>query len=166
MKGITNIEFLVAVFVFLTTIAFIAFSIISNMPLLHGRASADSIRSLTFQFSEQLVFDKGLKESDGSYAWTSTDAARVGLSTGRRYEISRFKVEELGKLCASPAGYQRLAEFVGENVDVSIDIKFNGTTISLCKPAVFSTVRNEFSILRSVVEDNRGEGVVIIKVIK
>ena len=166
MKGVTSIEFLIAVFVFLTTIAFIAFSIIGNVPLLHGRASADSIRSLTFQFSEQLIFDKGLKESDNSDSWTATDVARVGLSTGKRYEISRFKVEELAKLCESPAGYKRLTELVGKDVDVSISVRFNGTDINICKPSVKSTVRNEFSILRTIVENNRGEGVITIKVIR
>ena len=137
------------------------------MPLLHGRAASDSIRSLAFQFSEQLIFDKGLKASDfGSTAWTSDNVARVGLSTGINYKISRSKVEELAELCASPSGYERLTQLVGNSVDVSIDIKFNGTNINLCKPAVFSTVRNEFGILRSIVEDNRGEGVISIKVIK
>ncbi len=166
MRGITNIEFLVAVFVFLTTITFIAFSIIGNIPLLHGRASADNIRSVTYQFSEQLVFDKGLKESDGTDAWTAIDVARVGLSKGTRYNISRFKIDELGKLCASPAGYQRFSQLLGGDFDISVDVKFNGTSVNLCKPAVSSTVRNEFSIQRAIVEDNRGEGIILIKVIK
>ena len=166
MKGATNIEFLIAVFVFLTTIVFISFSIIGNVPLLHGRASADSIRSLTFQFSEQLIFDKGLKESDNSDAWTATDVARVGLSTGTRHKISRSKVEELTKLCESHAGYKRLTELAGKDVDVSIGIRFNGTDINICRPAVLSTVRNEFSMLRAIVEDNRGEGVITVKVIR
>ncbi|MBI4163009.1 MAG: hypothetical protein HY513_04965 [Candidatus Aenigmarchaeota archaeon] len=166
MKGATNIEFLIAVFVFLTTIAFIAFSIISNVPLLHGRASADNIRSLTYQFSEQLIFDKGLKQSDGTSDWTANDVARAGLSTGVRYEIQRSKLDELSKMCASPSGYSRLSQFLGAGADVSIGVSFNGTSIIICKPSVYSTVRNEFSILRPIVEDNRGEGVLSIKVIK
>jgi hypothetical protein len=166
MKGITNIEFILSMFVFLTTITFIAFSIIMNIPLLHGRAGSENTRSLAFQFSEQIIFDEGLRESDDLPAddWSSDDLARIGLSSGKRYEILESKLDELRDLCSTREGRRRVSGFVDSRSDVFISTTFDGEEDVICiGPS--SIVRNEFGISRAVVMDDES-GIVTIKVVK
>jgi len=43
MKGIVEIEFIISVFVFITSVSFVTLVIVSNIPLLHNTASGENL---------------------------------------------------------------------------------------------------------------------------
>jgi|SRR3989338_6488667 len=163
MRGVTNIEFLVAAFVFLTVIAFISFSILTNVPLLRGRAGSEDIKSLAYRLSEQIVFDKGLDAAGTSTQWTAENFSRIGLAGNRHYEISESKINELKTLCSTRAGYGRFKDFVGSSADAEVISNF-GTEEKICLFNITSLSRNQFTITRPVVM-NGIEGKISIKII-
>ncbi len=81
MKGITNIEFVLALFVFLTTITFISATIITKVPLLQQ----ESLRSLTklkaYTISNIVLFDR--------------NEQRMGLSTNEWYVLDASQLSQL-----------------------------------------------------------------------
>ena len=60
VKGIAELEFIISVFVFITTISFVTFLIINNIPILHGLSASESLKSKSYQYSELLLFDEGV----------------------------------------------------------------------------------------------------------
>src|SRR3989344_4461656 len=150
MRGVTNIEFLVAAFVFLTVIAFISFSILTNVPLLRGRAGSEDIKSLAYRLSEQIIFDKGLNAAGTSSQWTAADFSRIGFAGNRPYEILDTKINELKILCSTRTGYEKFKDFIGSSADVELITSF-ATEEKICIFNVTSLSRNQFTVTRPAV---------------
>lgn len=137
-KGITNFEFVLAVFVFLSTISFVAVSIINEVPALHDKSVEDIAKSKTYYISQMLIFDKGFPET-----WTNETVERPGLSTGTPYILSPSKITNFQNLCADT---QKLRNLIG---DIEINItKQDGTPVLFCKT---SNLPIQLKIKRSAV---------------
>ena len=149
MKGLAEIEFIVSVFVFLTTISFVTFIIINNIPILHNAALTERLKSRSYQYSELLFFDEGSPKD-----WQSVpeNASRLGLSTGRRYFIDKNKVDALSVICLD---YQKVKEKLAiEQNDIIIDVSYldntpvTGSSSVICKPVFTTQLRPQFQTTR------------------
>jgi len=146
MKGTLDIEFILAIIVFLSTISFVTFVILSNIPVFHGESISEDLRARAYEISQLIIFDQGYPSD-----WNPSNVLRIGLSNGTGYVIDTIKVENLKSLCASD--YARTKSLLGQ--EFRRDIKINivdgmNTTILDCKPPVTSLVRQEFQISRFV----------------
>ena len=154
MKGIIDIEFIFSVMIFLTTITFVTFIIISNIPLFHREAVNEDLRARAYEISELLLVDKGYPEN-----WDAPNIAaeRLGLSGGGRYNLSSDKITELKSMCQT--SYENVKTLLGHDYrnDVTIEIIDSGNNHLLeCLPPVITTVRPKFQITRfAVLKDKR-----------
>lgn len=126
VKGITNFEFVLSVFVFLSTMAFVAVSIINEVPGLHDKATEDIIKSKTYYTSQMLMFDKGYPQN-----WTAGTVERLGLSIGSPYILNQTKITELGILCSNT---DRLRQLINGDIIINITGQ-NGASLLYCKTA-------------------------------
>ena len=143
MKGVTDVEFVLAVIVFLGIITFVTFTIISKIPLLRSQSSNEDLQSKTYEISQLLLMDQG--EPTG---WNSGNVKRIGLSAGEKYVLSGGKINSLAGMCA--ASYESVRNLLGQNkTDVRISITDSyDTDILECGPRRLRTSRPEFQITR------------------
>ncbi len=150
-KGVLDIEFMISIMVFLTAIAFVSFSIISNIPKLGQESLSQDIKSKSFQVSELLLFDQGWP-SDWTLAQLQAgQVQRLGASNGTRYFVDTAKVVALNTYCAVPGNYDKVKDLLGLDYrnEVSMEIKDIDMAIRLaCGPAVTSQVRPRASVTR------------------
>jgi|SRR3989344_4458371 len=155
MKGIVEIEFIISVFVFITSVSFVTLVIVSNIPLLHNTASGENLKAMSYQYSEMLVFDEGYPTtwSSGNFA----DARRLGFSSGKRYFVDINKITKFNTYCTDPfVGYDAMKGLLGidNSQDITVEaIKLNGTALvgsetALCEPPVASRLRQQFTTTR------------------
>ncbi len=158
MKGVTEVEFIISVFVFITTMSFVTLLIINSIPLFHTTALSDSLKARSYQYSELLLFDEGHPKD-----WNKDTANRIGLSSGKRYFVSKTKVDELGALCALPNGYNTLKNKLqlSNELDIIIEVSYlddmpvSGSSTIICKPPVTTYLRPQFRTARlGVLSDN------------
>lgn len=150
MKGIIDIEYLLAIAVFLTTISFVTIIIMSNVPLFHREAVSEDLRARAYQISELLLFDRG-----DPVNWDQVNVNRIGLSTGTRYKLSSLNIVALKELCT--ANYQRVKNLLGQDyrTDVLIEVTDqDDNLLARCMPASVTTVRPNFQITRFAALDN------------
>ncbi|MCX6815516.1 MAG: hypothetical protein NT120_01520 [Candidatus Aenigmarchaeota archaeon] len=144
MKGIIDIEFILSVVVFLSTISFVAMLIINNIPVFHGDSVSEDLRARAYQISQVLIFDKGAPEY-----WTVGNVLRVGLSNGTKQTMNTTKIANLASLCSS--SYENTKSLLGQDYRTDIKIKIidaANQTLLDCKPQVISLIRPEFQIIR------------------
>jgi len=164
MKGIAELEFIISVFVFITTISFVTFLIINNIPILHSASVSDGLKSRSYQYSELLLFDEGAPMN-----WENDpqSADRIGLSNGRRYFADKDKID--ASLCFD---YQLAKEKLAlQKEDIVIEVSYldgaavSGSSAAICKPPVTTQLRSQFQITRfGVLPLPAGTYVVKIKV--
>lgn len=128
-KGITNFEFVLAVFVFLSTISFVSLSIINKIPNIHAVSVGEDVKSSSYYMSQVLIFDRG-SPSDWE-ALVGVDESRInrtGLAGAQSYVLDSTKVAKLGELCVSSRN--KIREMFGNFV---LDIKkLNGDSVLSC----------------------------------
>src|SRR3989338_7711745 len=138
MKGAIDIEFLLAAFLFLTTIVFITFSIIGKIPVLQEKSLSENLQSTSYQLSE-LLLTEGYPEN-----WnTVTDLDQVGyigLESKSDHILEPSKVLKLNNICSISANYKKLREKM-LNYDFIIKITDGTTTLIECNPPVISLTR-------------------------
>ncbi|MCX6818403.1 MAG: hypothetical protein NT129_00185 [Candidatus Aenigmarchaeota archaeon] len=116
MKGIVNIEFVLSVIVFITTITFVTMTIVNNIPFLHRESISEHVKSKAYQISDILLFDEGYPSN-----WNENTVARLGLSSGKSYELSTQKITDLNDSCAlNPNRTKELFGELGIYVDINI----------------------------------------------
>ncbi len=157
MKGIVEVEFIISVFVFITTISFVAAMIVGNIPLFHDSAVAEGIKSKSHQYSELLLFDEGYPRD-----WNGEiidDIYRFGFSTGKRYFIDINKLDKMNQICNSPGGYNATKNRLGMNYRNEIKIEATymdnspviGTSSVICEHPGGSNIRHQFHTVRLAV---------------
>lgn len=119
MRGVVNIEFIISVFIFLVTVAFILISTAGSLVPLHRDAAADVLRARAYQISEVVIFDGG-DPAD----WDVGRVNRIGLSAGEKYIVSSAKIERLQELCSRD--YERFIEMLSGNAKTRIGINITG----------------------------------------
>ncbi len=149
MKGIAEVEFIISVFVFITTISFVTFLIINNIPLLHNAALTDRLKSRSYQYSELLLFDEG---SPKNWHTEPENSSRIGFSSGNMYFLDDKKIRALADICQD---YQNAREKLAlDSFDIVIeashldDTPITGDSKAICKPAVTTQLRPQFQTTR------------------
>ena len=148
MKGVTNIEFVLSVFVFLGTLSFIAFLVINSMPFYRQNALSEDIKAESYQISELLVLDRG-----EPIVWGKNNVKRIGLLGDEFYVLDFGKITTLDAMCKS--NYDKIRNLFGKN-DLEINITYldNNLQILDCKNST-SITRLKFTVTRFAVVNNR-----------
>ncbi len=152
-KGVIEIEFIISVFVFITTISFVTLIIVSNIPTLHNTAAGESVKSWAYQYSEMLLMDEGAPKNWDSL--TFGEVKRIGFSDGERYMLNYAKLQKLRDACNDPeVSYNVTKNRLG--VDFAHDIVIEvstldgspviGSDIAICRPLSVSRMRQQFHI--------------------
>ncbi|MBI4174560.1 MAG: hypothetical protein HY517_02855 [Candidatus Aenigmarchaeota archaeon] len=147
-KGFAEIEFIISVFVFITTISFVTFLIISNIPTLHGTAYTERLKTISYQYSELLVFDEG---SPKNWQLDAVNANRIGFSSGSRYILQKSKIDALAALCSDyQAARTKLA--LEQQYDITVEATYlDDSPVSsgiVCRPSVTTQLRPQFQTTR------------------
>lgn len=155
-KGILDIEFILSVFVFVTTVSFVVIMVvIGNIPGLQQLSISEDLRSRNFQITENLIFSQGYPEN-----WVEGNVTSLGLSSGDYYRMSLGKINNMSSLCQN--NYQRVKDLLGLGYqnDVYINISYiDGEDLVMCNPGV--TKRSESEIYRIGMVGNRPARVVV-----
>ena len=148
MKGVVEIEFIISVFVFVTSVSFVTLIIVSNVPLLHNTASGEVSKAMSYQYSEMFLFDEGYPSNweSGNFA----DAMRMGFSSGKRQALDINKITKFSAYCTQ-VGYDAIKTRLGvDNYhDITIEAaRLNGSAVVgnviLCGPQVTTKLRQQF----------------------
>lgn len=156
MKAVVDIEFILSAFLFVSTISFIALSIIGNLPVLQEKSLASNLQSTSYQISE-LLLDKGYPPN--WHLLAIDDVARIGLESDD-YMLDSAKVSRLSTLCANPTDYNKLR---AKMLDYDFMIIINGSTEILnCEPAVVSLIRPQFVTTRHAVYNGNPVDLIVV----
>lgn len=170
MKGLEEIEFIISVFVFITSLSFATILIVNNIPLFHGTAASETLKSKSWQHSEMLLFDEGYPMD-----WETrplSEIKRVGFSTGRRYFLDTDKLTRLNALCMSQ-GYNTTKGLLGLDPrnDIIVEASYMddspviGLSKTICKPSVVTQLRPQFQTVRIGLIDSPDRQMARIKVV-
>ena len=153
MKGFQEIEFVISVFVFITTVSFVTIIIINNIPLFYNIALTENLKSKSYQFSQMLLFDEGYPRN-----WDTmqlSDISRLGLSSGQKYFLDKNKIDSLSAFCSNPNNYEIVKSKIGiaSERDFILESTYLdgspvGSTAQVCKPPVTTKIRQQFQITR------------------
>jgi hypothetical protein len=171
MKGVIEIEFIISVFVFITSISFVTIIIVGNIPTVHNAAISENIKSTAYQYSEMLLIDEGAPADWNTFPFS--EAKRVGFSTGIRYLLDIGKITQLSDLCRDPdVGYNIAKNRLG--VDFAHDIVIEvsaldgspvaGGDVIICRPLSTSSLRQRFSVARLGVLNDASKSIVRLRV--
>ena len=155
MKGVVDIEFILSVMVFLTTVTFVTFIIMSNTPLFHRESLNEDLRSRAYEMSELLIFDEGYPSDWGA---PGVVVQRLGLSDGDMYVLSLEKINKFDSICQNQPGYQNVKALLGQDFRTDINIEItdsDNNNLVNCTPVVITTVRPKFQITRFAVLQNK-----------
>ena len=140
-KGIVNIEFIMAVFIFLSSISFTTLSIARDFFSIREASFSDTIKLQVTATSQLLLFDRGFPEN-----WETgpvTDVKRLGLSSGNKFILDLNKINALQTFCTS--NYAKIKDLLNVQGDIILNIKaIDGTQFLDCKPSVESLLRPKF----------------------
>lgn len=168
MKGVVEIEFVISVFVFITTVSFVTGIVISNLSVFHSASTSEILKSKSWQYSEMFLFDEG-----APLDWQVqqfNDIKRIGLSTGSRYFLDGSKIIKLYDLCS--VGYAAVKDKLGVDIrnDIVIEVSYlDGSpvagSVTVCGPNVITQIRPSFQTVRLGVLNIPDRPIVRIKVI-
>lgn len=150
MKGVINIDFVVSILIFLSTISFVSVSIVNNLPIFHHESLSDTLKARSYQISHLFLFDEGFPSN-----WDMNTVQRIGLSEDP-YILDRDKIDELNALCLSD--YERVrALLIDYKRDVIIEMRSSENPeqdpILSCGD-VKTNIRPEFIIKRFAMVDD------------
>lgn len=159
-KGVVDVEFVLAIIVFLSIVVFVSFSIISHVPTLRSAAYTEDLKARAYHVSQFLVFEEGEPRN-----WNSINVLRIGLSNGTNYVLNSTKISETQTLCQN--NYPKLKELTGQNLtDVTITITDPDSNVLLsCGPTIFRTSRPEFQITRFAVLESTTPVSIIVSIL-
>ncbi|HIG96845.1 MAG TPA: hypothetical protein HA230_00675 [Candidatus Aenigmarchaeota archaeon] len=168
MKGVVEIEFIISIFVFITTVSFVTSIVISNMPLFHGASMSDTLKAKSWQYSEMLLFDEG---APTDWQLPDKDVKRIGLSNGKRYVLDKDKIDKLAALCSS--GYASVKDKLGLDFrnDIIIEVSYlddspvTGSSKTICGPSAVTQIRPRFQTVRLGILNDADKTIIHIKAI-
>ncbi|HLC76674.1 MAG TPA: hypothetical protein VJH04_00555 [archaeon] len=170
MKGFQEIEFVIAIFVFITTISFVTLIIINNIPLFYNIAQTESLKSKSYQHSQILLLDAGYPSNWNTLPLTSI--SRIGLSSGPEYFIDKNKINKLAEFCSTPNNYETVKIKLGIAAERDIIIESSypdgtpvGASLQICKPPITTQIRQQFQTTRFGVLDTPDREIVSIRFI-
>lgn len=169
MKGMAEIEFIISVFVFITTVSFVTSIVISNMPLFHGASMSDTLKAKSWQYSEMILLDEGAPTNWQTLSFN--DVNRIGLSTSKRYVLDKDKIDKLAAFCSS--SYASVKDKLGLDIknDIIIEASYidespvTGGSKTICGPGAISQIRPRFQTVRFGILNDADKTIIRIKVI-
>lgn len=98
MKAVLDIEFIVAIAIFIGTISFILIAVISRLPLFEEQSALQNVKSSSYRVSDMLIY------GTGSPGWEDSPdgAAMFGLSSGTNGIVETQKISALNAYCNPP----------------------------------------------------------------
>lgn len=158
MKGALDIEFILSSFLFLTTIVFIALSVIRALPVLQEKSISENLQSVSFQVSEVLLSPGHPSNWDDPF-FEIEDVGRIGLES-TDYVLDPNKVSKLYTFCTGVDNYRKLRSKFHDN-DVIIIV--NGTLEYLnCVPPAVSLIRPQFVTTRHAIYNGEAVDLTVV----
>jgi hypothetical protein len=159
-KGVMDIEFIVAIVLFLTVLSFVSLTVIGVMPKLHQETFSQDIKSKAYQISEMLLFDTGIPTDWATPPKSINNVQRLGLSNGTQYFLSTAKMTELNTYCNNPNNYAGFKDLAGLDYvnDAILNITELGNPNNIkvyCKPKAVSQTRAKATITRFALDDSK-----------
>ncbi|MBI4896497.1 MAG: hypothetical protein HY832_03020 [Candidatus Aenigmarchaeota archaeon] len=149
MKGVVDIEFMISLFMFLVTISFITYTIAGNLPRYHEEATVNHLRSVAFQASELLLFDKG-NPQDWQSESVITDVNQIGLAADKKYKIDSVKIAALNKYCTNEYDAIKNKIIHDDALEMNLTILYPPYAVH-CAPPSISETKNRVKIVRYAV---------------
>jgi hypothetical protein len=146
-KAQVNLEFIISVAVFISTLTFITVNVMNIFPTFQSEINKDILKSKAWQISE-ILFKKGYPEN-----WENLDeVAMLGFSTDKYYVLNKTKLTVINQ-CDSTS-YDKIRELL--NLDIREDFIINITLIEgatkreyvYCGPRVISLVAPKLWVTR------------------
>jgi len=167
MKGqISFVEYLTALTIFITSVLFIAFQLISFIPQYLNQVNDERVRIDAYQISELLANDPG-----NPINWyASGPVFRIGLSSesaNKTNFLSLQKINALNSYCSAPNGYDNVKGNMSATSNFAI-LLFNrtagsGKILINCQPTYpFSSPINA-TLRRIVAIDSNDIGELIVQ---
>ena len=134
MKGSSEIEFILSTSLFVSTIIFVIYIVLNQVPLLEAEAKSQNLKSVSYQISEMLVSDRGYPEN-----WETDNVKVPGILTNNL--IDKAKIVNLYELSRTNEDYEMLRDLLDTIYDFYInfnrDIIINGESVSgIGKPGI------------------------------
>lgn len=157
MKGVVEIEFIISIFVFITSISFVTFMIVGNIPIAHNNALGESTKSRSYQYADMLLLDEGYPRNWSLANEPFVNNRRIGFSTGKRNVIDTDKLLKLSSMCSDiTVGYAVIKNRLGLDYVHDIVIEASrldgspvvGTTNVICASGLRTALRQQFQTNR------------------
>lgn len=130
MKGIVDIEFVISLMVFLTTISFVSIMIMNSLPVLRYESISNDMRSEAYRLSNILLSNLSGQES---------------------YVLDSDKIASMQSLCSNYESFRRL---FSEDLTVTINFLDGSNSLS-CKPPIETVMKPEFILNRFATVDKK-----------
>jgi hypothetical protein len=125
MKGIIDVEFVISVMVFLSTISFVTIMIINSLPMLHYESISNDMRSEAYQLSNVLLYN---------------------FSGQEPYVLDMTKINNTEGLCIN---YENFRKLFSEDIVLNINYLDDGNTPLLsCEPSAKTLLKPKFTLER------------------
>jgi hypothetical protein len=132
MKGIINIEFVIALLVFISTVSFVSMMVINSLPALRYEAISNDMKSRAYQLSNVLLAN----------------------FSNQDYVLDMNNINEMkNKYCSSPDDYENFRNLFSEYLTLEIE-QLDGTELISCKPAIETRLKPEFTLKRFATVNN------------
>ncbi|MBS3054230.1 MAG: hypothetical protein J4431_01710 [Candidatus Aenigmarchaeota archaeon] len=137
MKGMLDIEFILAIAIFIGTASFILLTINSQIPFLEEKSDFNNIIAESYRISDMLAYGSGTHGWETLIAGRPEDVEMIGLSSGRRFYLSREKLNALHGLCNPPvaANFVKLESMLASGGGAGIQVTDrSGNALVSCPP--------------------------------
>ncbi len=133
MKGIINIEFVISLLVFISTVSFVSMMVINSFPALRYEALSNDMKSKAYQLSNVIL---------------------ANFSGQETYALDMNRINEMkNNYCYGPDAYEAFRNLFSENLILEIE-QLDGTTLISCKPPVETRLKPEFTLKRFATVNN------------
>lgn len=155
MKGQVNIEYLVALGIFVTVIGYVYFSLNQSIPYYLAEVKKEATMSDAYLLSEVLINDPG---EPPDWENNPADAKRIGLSDQNYNQTNMISLQKLNAFCLN---YEETKKKLGMDRDFLIIINDIGNTqfsVS-CEPTEIVVTAIKATVRRIVAYTDYQDGV-------
>ena len=158
MKVQIGFEQMFSLFLFVFSVTYLIYQLLSYYPSYIGEMRRESIFSEAYQISEILVNDYG--DPPNWYSLPLDQIKRIGLlneSIGKSNVLSLIKISKANETCN--LNYQKFKQFLGLKNDISFIVYLNNNVVASCTRSFGERV---VKVNRIVAFDNGSYGELVI----
>ncbi|MBI4019595.1 MAG: hypothetical protein HY364_05070 [Candidatus Aenigmarchaeota archaeon] len=155
MKGMLDIEFILAIAIFIGTASFILLTINSRIPFLEEESDFNNIIAESYRISDMLIYGSGTRNWEILLASNPEAVETIGLSSGKRFYLSEEKLSTLDSFCNPPvaANFVKLTSMLTSGGGVGIQVTDqSGNVLVFCPPPAIAGV-SEYTARRVALLD-------------